>query len=594
MGVVEFSADAWQASSPGLRGGLARRMEAVSELAQGLQALAGSERISGQGADAMRAYIREVHGPILQSLLIGLSTFQTAIGVYWNGYAQVDAGGNFRLVRDELEAHLSQLESGMGALRGIAAELRKISGDASHLVSLGGAGASAAERCVDDLDRMHAIAKDQVEAWEAYEASDHGFGQVKALIAELNRIVNNVGAVTVGQGRTYTPGSFRLTLQGLGALTSGMVEYCQQNQGAASKGWETAFTGFQKDLEAAEKARREQAGWDLIWDGLQIVAGVVVAAIGLGLTPFTGGVSIGLTVLGGTLLVGGTNNAVNHYSIATTGQEFNLMDMAATWVDVNLAQPIAAFGPVGQFVGGVVSGTGHVLTGFGQLSVKDAAVGVSVLVTDQAARDALWNQLTNTGAQVLSCDWYVAGQTAAELGSLAIPGVGAVKVIRTASLAAKTAKVAAAASRALSGIRGVSVAGDKVLINGVEKMTAKEWGAIRDASVHNTSSSEVTLGKWKGPDNPETYFNQAIKSGNEYFNLGNAWDDVRAAHGLSERDMFDLFNRPFLDDVIREGKTVRFTHDPRTKPGALRDELDYLKNNGYVFDPATMTARKEW
>ncbi|WP_431218257.1 T7SS effector LXG polymorphic toxin [Leifsonia xyli] len=450
MGVVEFSADAWQASSPGLRGGLARRMEAVSELAQGLQALAGSERISGQGADAMRAYIREVHGPILQSLLIGLSTFQTAIGVYWNGYAQVDASGNFRLVRDELEAHLSQLESGMGALRGIAAELRKISGDASHVVSLGGAGATAAERCVDDLDRMHAIAKGQLEAWEAFEASDHGFGQVKALIAELNRIVANVGAVTVGQGRTYTPGSFQLTLQGLGALTSGMVEYCQQNQGAASKGWESAFTGFQKDLEAAEKARREQAGWDLIWDGLQIVAGAVVTAIGLGLTPFTGGVSIGLTVLGGTLLVGGINNAVNHASIATTGQEFNLMDMAATWVDVNLAQPIAAFGPVGQFVGGVVSGTGHVLTGFGQLSVKDAAVGVSVLVTDQAARDALWDQLAATGAQIAAGNWYVAGQTTAEVAALVIPGIGAVRAIRAATVGKSAAEAAAEAGQATS------------------------------------------------------------------------------------------------------------------------------------------------
>ncbi|WP_431219078.1 T7SS effector LXG polymorphic toxin [Leifsonia xyli] len=450
MSVVEFSADAWQASSPGLRGGLARRMEAVSELAQGLQALAGSERISGQGADAMRAYIREVHGPILQSLLIGLSTFQTAIGVYWNGYAQVDAGGNFRLVRDELEAHLSQLESGMGALRGIAAELRKISGDASHVVSLGGAGATAAERCVDDLDRMRAIAKGQLEAWEAFEASDHGFGQVKALIAELNRIVANVGAVTVGQGRTYTPGSFQLTLQGLGALTSGMVEYCQQNQGAASKGWESAFTGFQKDLEAAEKARREQAGWDLIWDGLQIVAGAVVTAIGLGLTPFTGGTSLFLTGLGGTLLVGGINNAINHASIATTGQDFNLIgmagDAAGTWVDASLVKPAAASGSWGaQFAAGVASGLVKGISQAGQFSVHETGKGVQALIADENARAQAWNQLTTTVGQVFSGNAAVIGDLTGEM----LPALVFAKGASMAGLGAKGGELAAGLSKPL-------------------------------------------------------------------------------------------------------------------------------------------------
>lgn len=439
MSVVEFSADAWQASSPRLQGGLARRLEAVSQLAQGLGALAGSEKISGQGADAMRAYIREVHGPILQSLMIALSTFQTAVGVYWAGYAQVDAGGNFRLVRDELEAHLAQLNSGIGAMRGIAAELRAISGDASHLVSLGGAGASAAERCVDDLDRMHATATGLKESWEAYEASDHGFAQVRELIAELERVVSNVGSLTAGRGRTYHSGSFQLTAQGLGALTSGMVEYCKQNQDAASKGWTKAFEGFRDDLEAAEKARREQAGWDLLWDGLQILAGAVVTVIGLGLTPFTAGSSLLLTGLGAAMVVGGINNGINHYSIATTGKELNLAGMAATWIDTNLAKPVAAVSP---FTGGLISGAGHALTGMAQFSVKDTVAGVSALITDQAVRDALWNQLVDTGAKVVSGDWYTGGQIVGEAAALIIPSAAFAKAGRAAGMVGKAGELA--------------------------------------------------------------------------------------------------------------------------------------------------------
>ncbi|SEH89525.1 hypothetical protein SAMN04515692_106170 [Leifsonia sp. CL147] len=232
----------------------------------------------------MRAYIREVHVPILQSLLVGLSTFQTAIGVYWRGYAQVDADGNFRLVRDEYEMHLARLDRGVEQVQGFGDQLRRITADASHLVSLGGVGAVG--QLLDALQGMHAVARAQKDAWEAYEASDPGFGQVRTLIAELGRIVKNVGAVSVGRGRSYTAGSFGAELDRLGEMISGMFEYCKENQKVAAQGWESMFSGYAEDVEAA---RREQAAQDLLWDGLQILAGAVVTVIGLGLTPFTGG-----------------------------------------------------------------------------------------------------------------------------------------------------------------------------------------------------------------------------------------------------------------------------------------------------------------
>ncbi|MFF9564970.1 glycohydrolase toxin TNT-related protein [Leifsonia sp. NPDC014704] len=443
MSVVEFSADAWQASSPGLQTGIAGRMEAVGQLQQGLEALAASEKVSGQGADAMRAYIGEVHVPIVQLLQLGLSTFHTAIGVYWAGYGQVDSGGNFRLVRDEFQAHLAQLEGGMEQLRGFATQLRGIAADASHLVSLGGAGAGAVEQTVNDLQGMHAIAKGQKETWEAYEASDPGFGQVKDLIAQLAGIVNNVGALTVGQGRSYTAGSFTLTLQQLGPLTSGMLDYCTQNQKAATAGWESMFSGYAKDIEAAEAARREQAGWDLIWDGLQIVAGAVVTVIGLGLTPFTGGVSLGLTLLGGSLLIGGINNAINHASIATTGNELNLVGMAGQAVDewwtANAVKPAAASGSWGlEFLAGVGSGVVHVISDAGQFSVHEAGMGVTALFTDPRAWAQAWDQITTTVGQVAAFNPSVMGELAGAL----LPGAAALKAARAAGVVGKAGELA--------------------------------------------------------------------------------------------------------------------------------------------------------
>ncbi|NQX11804.1 hypothetical protein HQQ80_09225 [Microbacteriaceae bacterium VKM Ac-2855] len=421
MSVVEFSADSWQASSPGLQEGLSARIEALSELSQGLESLAGSGNISGVGADAMRAYIREVHIPIVQSLLVSLYTFQTAIGVYWNGYSQVDGGGNFRLVNDEFDTHVTQLDTGMEQLQGFATDLRAIAANASHLVSLGGAGAGAAERAAEGFERMRSVARTQQETWAAYEATDPGFAQVKSLLTELDGTVRNVGSLTVGQGRSYQSGSFTLTLARLGELTSGMRDYCEQNQQAASTGWDTLFAGYVDDVHAEEERKRtEDAAWGLLWDGLQIAAGVVVTTIGVGLTPFTGGVSLGLTVLGGSLLVGGVNSAVNHISIVTTGNDLNLIGMAsgsaAQWYDVNVAQPAITSGSTGlQFLAGAGSGVLQVASDAGQVNVQQIGTGMYALATSDEARSGLWNQLTTIAGQVADGDAFVIGQIAGNL-----------------------------------------------------------------------------------------------------------------------------------------------------------------------------------
>lgn len=421
MSVVEFSADSWQASSPGLMAGLGRRIEALTELAQGLESLAASESISGQGAEGMRAYIREVHGPIVQSLLVGLYTFQTAIGKYWDGYSEVDADGNFRLVNDEFDAHLTQLDAGVGQLRGFAGELRLISAGAAHLVSLGSAGAAAAEDAAGGLERMHLIAKTQQETWAAYEASDPGFVQVRELIAEVNGIVTNLGSLTVGQGRNYQPGTFALTQARLGVLAGAMLEYCNTNAEVAATGWDSLFSGYAEDVEAeADRQRREDAQWGIVWDVVQITAGALIAAVGVGLTPFSAGFSLSLTVLGAGLVVGGVNGLVNHTSIAMTGNDLNLIGMAADgiagWYDVNVAQPVMSWNsPVGTFLVGVGSGLGQVVSDTLQLNVYDIGVGISTLFTDPNAAAQLWAQVTETTEKVLSGDFYTAGQVVGNL-----------------------------------------------------------------------------------------------------------------------------------------------------------------------------------
>nr|WP_276331000.1 DNA/RNA non-specific endonuclease [Rathayibacter iranicus] len=441
---MEFSADSWQASSPGLQKSLAERSEALNALLQGLESLAASGNISGQGADAMRAYIREVHVPIVQSLLVCLSTFQTAIGVYWNGYSQVDTDGNFRLVNDEYDAHLAQLDTGIGQLRGFAADLRSIAARASHLVALDGAGATAADNAAEGFERMRSIAKTQQETWAAYEATDHGFDQVKNLLAELNGIVKNVGSLTVGQGRSYTAGSFDLTLQRLSGLTGGMLDYCRENQQAASDGWETLFSGYVDDVEAEQdRQRKEDALWGVLWDAVQVVEGVLILAVGVVGTPFSAGATLAFAGLGGSLIVGGVNSAINDASIASTGEGLNLAGMASDqvgqWYDVTVMRSAVESGSwAGQLVAGVGSGVGQLVSGAAQMNLRDTGRGIEALVFDEDVRHQAWQQVTTLVDQVRAGNPVVIGQIVGNI----LPGAAALKIAKTSGLLGEANKFA--------------------------------------------------------------------------------------------------------------------------------------------------------
>jgi hypothetical protein len=107
-------------------------------------------------------------------------------------------------------------------------------------------------------------------------------------------------------------------------------------------------------------------------------------------------------------------------------------------------------------------------------------------------------------------------------------------------------------------------------------------------SLHNVDADSIMLGKFnKGA--PGNYIEKA-GTDHTYFSLGADWDTIKAAHGLTDDDMFNLFNTRFLQDGIDEGKTFHFSDDPRKSEGFLGAEFDFLKSHGYKFDPSTMTA----
>ena len=123
-------------------------------------------------------------------------------------------------------------------------------------------------------------------------------------------------------------------------------------------------------------------------------------------------------------------------------------------------------------------------------------------------------------------------------------------------------------------------------------MSDQDYLDLLESSVHNPNGLEAVLGKFRVPGTA-SYID--VAEGRHppatYFSLGDQWGDIADAHNLTDADMFDSFNVPFLERMIAERKPISFSHNPLDFPGsALADELDFLERKGYRFDPTTMQA----
>ena len=80
-------------------------------------------------------------------------------------------------------------------------------------------------------------------------------------------------------------------------------------------------------------------------------------------------------------------------------------------------------------------------------------------------------------------------------------------------------------------------------------------------------------------------------SGSTYFDLSSdGWSAVKNKYNLTDQDMFELFNKPALDDAILSGKTFKFSQDPITDTKYLNQELKYLEEKGYKYMEEEMIA----
>ncbi|PPH27350.1 hypothetical protein C5C28_16090, partial [Rathayibacter rathayi] len=127
------------------------------------------------------------------------------------------------------------------------------------------------------------------------------------------------------------------------------------------------------------------------------------------------GATLALAALGGSLIVGGVNSAIDHASIASTGEGLNLVgmvsDQVAQWYDVTVMRPAVESGSwAGQLVAGVGSGVGQMVSGAAQMNLRDTGRGIEALVFDEDVRNQALQQVTTLVDQVRAGNPVVIGQ----------------------------------------------------------------------------------------------------------------------------------------------------------------------------------------
>lgn len=114
------------------------------------------------------------------------------------------------------------------------------------------------------------------------------------------------------------------------------------------------------------------------------------------------------------------------------------------------------------------------------------------------------------------------------------------------------------------------------------KIPLDEFNSIRNQSIHNADAKSMTLGKYS--NGSDSYISVAGKE-STYFDLGENWGKIQNKYELINQEMFDYFNKPAIDDAVKAGKAIRFSHKPDLeiyKEIYLAEEWKYLKNKyGY-------------
>ncbi|HEL0799413.1 TPA: hypothetical protein TU263_001428 [Streptococcus equi subsp. zooepidemicus] len=276
--------------------------DSMSSLQTAMSALIGDSRLQGQTASAIKSYLSEVHGTLLQTLQSLMNDYSASLLLYKDGYYQIDSNSHAQLPGQVFKTLQSELRLSQAHLKDQLELLQNARAKVSDLVHY--SGVSHAKTVVDyselitDINRLDEaiIQYESNHASQDLAAFKELLASTRALITEYSSKPKRAGSYQVGDiGQLNTIKRFATAYQGV-------ARHLETN----AKRLQAAQERDQARFEAVAAEDRASQGWiDLALSLVTIAVGVAAIVMTAGAAP---PLVVGAFVAGsGTVAYGASN-----------------------------------------------------------------------------------------------------------------------------------------------------------------------------------------------------------------------------------------------------------------------------------------------
>ena len=532
--------------------------ESVASLNKAMSDFINNQNLQGQAISSMRTYLVEVHGTLLQTLVNLMNDYSTNLLLYKDGYYQIDGDLHTKLPGQVFTNLHSALKSSRDSLKSEIEVLNTTKDKISDLVSYDG---SSHTKTVMDYNFLMNQLKNLDSSITQYE-SNHAS---QDLVAFKELLAATKALITEHSGKTRTVGTYQSgDFAKLKSVKRFAIAYKQATQQMESR-VERVKAAQERDkvrFEALAAEDRAKNGWKDLAIGVVTVAFGILAIIG------TLGTATPLVVAGGIVGLGST--AYGFSNMYEADQDIKLGN--AGDIQTKAGNPIRDT---------LFMGNDKLYHDVGNVFTTASAIMIPIGQTQSVVKGLTQFAIGEAGA-------YTAGQVAYHGTKLL---GGSEEDAQTANFIGNIVggyAVSSAASKfSLNKVKDPQA---KSTTSPIKNMPLEEYEMYRTKSVINPDSDTMTLGKyeptirpdgtpdWSTPG-PNSYISKAGDT--TYFSLGDDWNKITVEYGLDAegKELFKYFNKPALDDAVAQGKTIRFSHNPKLeeyKKSALRWEWDYL------------------
>lgn len=148
----------------------------------------GHMDMHGEAADAIRAYIQEVHIKILDWIIDTIKTYRSSLILYVDGYRDIEPDPKGEISQGVLEEQLEQLQREKSEFLQIAENIEQIYRELSQYMDVDSFCAAGVENCYDNAIQFAEKVRTQVGEYE--EVHRHDVDSIDEMISNIEHIMN--------------------------------------------------------------------------------------------------------------------------------------------------------------------------------------------------------------------------------------------------------------------------------------------------------------------------------------------------------------------------------------------------------------------